>query len=51
MLVSLCYLVLRWLLQLIIFRVRSHEWKELEIVVLRVECVNSICVEYGCPYH
>ena len=35
--VSLCYLVLRWLLQLVALRVRSHEWKELEIVVLRHE--------------
>ena len=35
-LVSLCY-VLRWLLQLVTLRVRSHEWKELEIVVLRHE--------------
>ena len=37
MLVSPCYLVLRWLLQLVAFRVRSDEWKELEIVVLRHE--------------
>jgi putative transposase len=36
-LVSLCYFVLRWLLQLVVLRVRSHEWKELEIVVLRHE--------------
>jgi putative transposase len=36
-LVSLCYLVLRWLLQLVTLRVRSDEWKELEIVVLRHE--------------
>jgi hypothetical protein len=35
--VSLCYLMLRWLLQLVALRVRSHEWKELEIVVLRHE--------------
>src|SRR5687768_12292904 len=35
--VSLCYLVLRWLLQFVAFRVRSHEWKELEIIVLRHE--------------
>jgi putative transposase len=34
-LVSLCYLVLRCLLQLVVLGVRSHEWKELEIVVLR----------------
>ena len=37
MLVSLCYVALRWLLQLVVLRVRSHEWKELEIVVLRHE--------------
>ena len=36
-LVSPCYLVLRWLLQLVALRVRSDEWKELEIVVLRHE--------------
>jgi hypothetical protein len=36
-LVSLCYLLFRWLLQLVALRVRSHEWKELEIVVLRQE--------------
>jgi hypothetical protein len=35
--VSLCYLVLRWLLQFVAVRVRSHEWKELEIIVLRHE--------------
>jgi putative transposase len=34
---SLCYLVLRCLLQLVVLRVRSNEWKELEIVVLRHE--------------
>ncbi len=37
MLVPLCYLVLRCLLQLVVLGVRSHEWKELEIVVLRHE--------------
>ena len=37
MFVSLCYLVLRRVLQLVALRVRSHEWKELEIVVLRHE--------------
>jgi putative transposase len=36
-LVSLCYLALRWLLQLVALRVRSQDWKELEIVVLRHE--------------
>jgi putative transposase len=35
--VSFCYLVLRRLLQLVALRVRSNEWKELEIVVLRHE--------------
>ena len=37
MFVSLCYSMLRWLLQLVALRVRSHEWKELEIIVLRHE--------------
>ena len=37
MFVSLYYLVIRWLLQLVALRVRSHEWQELEIVVLRHE--------------
>jgi hypothetical protein len=35
--VSFCYLLLRRLLQLVALRVRSNEWKELEIVVLRHE--------------
>jgi len=35
--VSFCYLVLRRLLQLVALRVRSNEWKELEIVMLRHE--------------
>ena len=35
--VSFCYLVLRRLLQLVALRVRSNEWKELEIVVPRHE--------------
>jgi hypothetical protein len=35
--VSLYYVMLRWLLQLGALRMRSHEWKELEIVVLRHE--------------
>jgi hypothetical protein len=29
--------MLRWLLELVALRVRSHEWKKLEIVVLRHE--------------
>ena len=37
MVVSLCYMVLRWLLRLIVLRTRSNECKELEIVVLRHE--------------
>ena len=37
MFVSLCYSMLRWLLQLVALSVRSREWKELEIVVLRHE--------------
>lgn len=34
---SLCCLALRWLLQLVLLRPRSQEFKELEIVVLRHE--------------
>ena len=34
---SLCYVVLRWVLQLATLRLRSHDCKELEIVVLRHE--------------
>src|SRR5712692_8536063 len=34
---SLCYVVLRWVLQLAVLRVRSNDFKELEIVVLRHE--------------
>jgi transposase InsO family protein len=34
---SLCYAALRWLLQLAVLRVRSNEFKDLEIVVLRHE--------------
>ena len=37
MLISFCYLVLRWLLQLVAMRIRSNNFKELEIVVLRHE--------------
>ena len=37
MLVSLCYVSLRWLLEFGVLRVRSDEFKELEIVVLRHE--------------
>ena len=36
-LVSFCYVVLCWLLQLVVLRVRSKDFKELEIVVLRHE--------------
>jgi len=35
--VSLCYVLIRWLLQFIALRGRSKEFKELEIVVLRHE--------------
>jgi hypothetical protein len=35
--VSLCYVVFRRLLQLVALRMRSNDWKELEIVVLRHE--------------
>ena len=34
---SLCYLLVRWLLQLVLLRPRSQDFKELEIVVLRHE--------------
>ena len=37
MVVSFFYVLLRWLLELIVLRVRSTELKELEIVVLRHE--------------
>ena len=37
MLVSLCYVSLRWLLEFVVLRARSKEFKELEIVVLRHE--------------
>jgi putative transposase len=36
-LVSLCYVLLRWLLEFVTLRVRSTEFKELEIIVLRHE--------------
>jgi hypothetical protein len=36
-LVSLCYVLLRWLLEFVVLRVRSKALKELEIVVLRHE--------------
>ena len=32
---SLCYVALRWILQLAVLRVRSNDFKDLEIVVLR----------------
>ena len=37
MLVSLCYVVLRWLLEFVALRGRSKEFKDLEIIVLRHE--------------
>ena len=37
MLVSLCYVSLRWLLEFVALRARSKEFQELEIIVLRHE--------------
>ena len=37
MLVSLCYVSLRWLLEFVALRARSQEFQELEIIVLRHE--------------
>ena len=37
MFLSLCYVALRWLLRLAALRVRSSDFKDLEIVVLRHE--------------
>ena len=37
MLLSLCYRLMCWLLEFVVLRVRSEEFKELEIVVLRHE--------------
>jgi hypothetical protein len=34
---SLCYVALQWILQLAVLRVRSNDFKDLEIVVLRHE--------------
>ena len=36
---SLCYVALQWILQLVVLRVRSKDFKDLEIVVLRHELV------------
>jgi len=36
-LVSLCYVSLRWLLEFVAWRARSQEFQELEIIVLRHE--------------
>jgi len=36
-LVSLCYRLIGWLLEFVVLRVRSREFKELEIIVLRHE--------------
>jgi len=36
-LVALCYVLLRWLLEFVVLRVRSEAFKELEIVLLRHE--------------
>ena len=35
MVVSLCYVLLRWLLEFVALRARSKEFQELEIIVLR----------------
>ena len=37
MLVSLCYVLVRWLLEFVALRARSKECQELEIIVLRHE--------------
>ena len=37
MLVSFCYVLLRWLLEFVALRARSSEFKDLEIVILRHE--------------
>jgi hypothetical protein len=34
---SSCYMLLRWLLEYLALRIRSKEFKELEIIVLRHE--------------
>ena len=39
MLVSLRYVLLRWLLEFVALRARSREFKDLEIIVLRHELV------------
>jgi hypothetical protein len=36
-LVSLCYVLVRWLLEFVVLRTRSKEFQELEIIVLRHE--------------
>jgi hypothetical protein len=40
---SLCYLVLRCVIQLVLLRSRSQDFKELEIVVLRTS--SRYCVD------
>ena len=37
MLQSVCYVAVRWLLEIVTLRARSREFKELEIIVLRHE--------------
>ena len=53
MFLSLCYMVLRWVLQLATLRARSNDGKDLEIVVLRhelakrfVRTVRSECLDW-----
>ena len=41
MLVSLCYVLLRWLLEFVALKGRSSELKDLEIIVLRHEPHDS----------
>jgi hypothetical protein len=41
-LVTLCYGLICWLLEFVVLRVRSEEFKELEIVVLRREVRDLI---------
>jgi len=42
-LVSLCYVSLRWLLEFVALRARSKEFQELEIIVLRHELAILRC--------
>jgi hypothetical protein len=46
-LVSLCYGLICWVLELVVLRVRSEEFKELEIVVLRARTRNPPAAPSG----